>query len=371
MTVIDEQQVRALAEFRPAGAKVASCYLDVDGRRHPSRGDMEQEFDLLLRRARARLNGQASAGTDLDRIERFVRAEFERANTRGLVIFSCAAHQLWEVIELAVPVRSQIVVAPAPYVRQLEAVLQANRRFGVLLVDRQRARVFVYHLGELVGHDELFEQLPRHDDDGGTWDHQHVQEHSRAVASVHLRHSADVALRMLQEYGFDHLILGAPDDITTEIEADLHPYLRERLVARVKIPPAASEAEVRAAAFDVGAQVEREYEAALVAKLRDAVGSSNGGVTGLSDTVEALADRRVDTLVVSRGFVAEGWHCDPCGSAALVGPACKTCGADMERLDDVVEQAIECALASGAKVVICDADPDLDVAGRIGALLRF
>jgi hypothetical protein len=43
----------------------------------------------------------------------------------------------------------------------------------------------------------------------------------------------------------------------------------------------------------------------------------------------------------------------------------------MERVDDVVEEALEAALTQGIPVTICVADADLDVLGRIGALLRY
>jgi hypothetical protein len=46
-------------------------------------------------------------------------------------------------------------------------------------------------------------------------------------------------------------------------------------------------------------------------------------------------------------------------------------GEPMERLGDVVEDAVEVALSQGCKVEICIDNADLDVLGRIGALLRY
>jgi hypothetical protein len=43
----------------------------------------------------------------------------------------------------------------------------------------------------------------------------------------------------------------------------------------------------------------------------------------------------------------------------------------MARVDDVVEEAVEEALKQSCRVEIVVANPDLDVLGRIGALLRF
>ena len=55
----------------------------------------------------------------------------------------------------------------------------------------------------------------------------------------------------------------------------------------------------------------------------------------------------------------------------MKGRRCPSCGADMEASDDVVEEAVEVALGQSGRVVTCTGSADLDVAGRIGALLRF
>jgi hypothetical protein len=43
----------------------------------------------------------------------------------------------------------------------------------------------------------------------------------------------------------------------------------------------------------------------------------------------------------------------------------------MHYVDDVVEEAIEEAIVQSCDVEICVANADLDVLGRIGALLRY
>jgi hypothetical protein len=43
----------------------------------------------------------------------------------------------------------------------------------------------------------------------------------------------------------------------------------------------------------------------------------------------------------------------------------------MHRVDDVVEEAVEVALTQSCRVAVCEGNADLDVMGRIGALLRF
>ena len=371
MPVITPETIRDLASFKSEGFPVTSCYLDVDGRRLPRHQDVEHELDVLLRDVREQAGTSPSVHDDLQRIEAFVRGGLDRSRTRGLAIFSCSAQSLWEVIQLPVPVRSRVVVNNVPAVGQLESVVQEYDRFGVLLVDRQRARMFVFELGELIDRSELLDELPRDYDVRGERERGEVTQHTDALAQQHLRRAADVAFRVFQEQGFEHLSLGGPDATIGELEGLLHPYLRDRLCARIPVAPGASVDEIRRAAMVVETQQEREAEAAIVNRLRDAVGSGTRGVAGLDAVLAALAEHRVEVLLVSDGYQAPGWSCGACGVLAAVGRRCKVCDHEMDELPDVVEDAVEHAMAQSCKVEVCIDNADLDVLGRIGALLRF
>lgn len=370
MAALTQDVIRSLAGFRGSTGPVVSMYLDVDGRRYVRPKDYEQQLDALLRKAAEYKNGSTPAKADLERIAGHVRGGLDRSATRGLALFSCVADGLWEVIELPVPVRNQLVVNHSPHVRPLETVLSERPRFGLLLVDRQRARMLVFELGCLVDRSEVFDELPRHEDDHGDWDRDHVRDHTAVVVQRHLRHAAQVAFEVHKQQPFDHLILGAPEDLAKAVEGELHSYLRDRIAARLSIPVSASETAITTAALQVEAECEVAREAALVAKLREQLGTGKA-VAGIGPVVQALVERRVDTLLVSDGYDTPGWRCFGCGIVALKGRVCPACSEEMKQVDDVVEEAVEEALAQSCRVLICDGNADLDVQGRIGALLRF
>lgn len=369
MAVLTETDVRELAGFKGEDAPVTSLYLDVDGSHHIRRQDLLHELGRLVKPIHKAHGDNASVLRDLKRMEDHVRGGIDRSHVRGLALFSCSAHDFWRVVELPVAVRSQIVVNHTPAVRQLESVVDEYERFGVLLADKQRTRMMVYELGELVDSDEQFEELERPEDDGRAT--RKGADPTAAWAHAHLKHAAEVAFRVLQTGRFDRLIIGAPPEIANELEGLLHPYLKERLVARVHIRSDASLEEVRQAALEVEADVERRKEAEIVARLRDAVGSGNRGVVGLDETLKALVERRVEVLLVSSEYTAPGWRCDSCGFIGRVGRKCALCETDMHEVEDIVEEAIEEAIAQSCEVEVCVGNADLDVLGQIGALLRY
>jgi peptide chain release factor subunit 1 len=376
--VISEDRIRELAGHR-SSCVVTSCYLDVDGRRYPRHAGYETQLDHLIRRGREKASGLEpeavrSVTADLDRIAAWVKGGFDRSHVRGLAFFACSADGYFEVVESPLPVRNGIAVNHTPHVRPLEAILQAYERFAVVLVDKQRARLFRFELGELTEHTEVFDAVPRgvaqpgHPGQGSRG--AHVQRHSDEVAHRHLKHAAEVAFTELQARPVDRVILGGPHEILAEFEGLLHPWIRDRVADRLAIPTTAGPDDVRQAALSVEAAVTRRDEAALVDRLRDAVGTGTGAA-GLDATLAALVERRVDLLLVADGFEKEGWRCRSCRYLGPVGRRCPVCSNEMDLVEDVVEEAVEEALANKCRVQIVRENADLDVLGRVGALLRF
>lgn len=368
MPVITEDAIRSLAAIRSDNS-VTSCYLDVDGSRHVREVDYERSFDSMVRRAKANGSPRPAEG-DLERIDALVRDGFDRTRVRGVVVFSSVADDLWEVIELPVPVRSQLVVNASPAVGQLEGVVQQSITIGVLAADKAHARVFVFNLDELIEHREVTDDLGRDYDTVGEHDRGGVDDHREELEHQHLRNAAQLLWSAYQAHGFDHVVIAAPDHLMGEIEADLHPYLRERLRGALPVEPSAPQSQIRDAVLDMEAAIERDRERDAVERLRAAVAADKLGVSGLADVLDALAERRVDRLLVSDGFASEGWQCPACQRLAVVGRDCR-CGSEMVQVPDVVEHAVDDALTNSCAVDVCVDNADLDVLGRIGALLRY
>ena len=370
MAPITQEAIKELAAFRSQGAPVVTCYLDVDGRRHPRPQDYEHELEHLVREAKGRSGGEAAAG-DLARIEEHVRAGLDRSEMRGLVVFSCEAEGMWRVIELPVPVHDRIVINAAPAVAQLEAVVQESARVGVLAVDKQRARLLVFELGELLQSTEVVDELPRDIDSVGHSDRGDTSHHADEMVAQHLRHAARAAFEAFQDAGVRDLLLAVDDQLVSALEGELHPYLQQRLRGRLGARIDTPMEELREAVMAMEHELTVAREAQAVDRLRAAVGAGAKGEAGLSAVLDALADRRVDELLVSRGFGEAGWRCDACSTLATVGRTCPRCGAEMAHVDDVVEEAVDVAFAQGCRVLVVEGSADLDVLGRIGAILRF
>ena len=116
-----------------------------------------------------------------------------------------------------------------------------------------------------------------------------------------------------------------------------------------------------------------EQAAAERARVLKELGETALAVTGVADTLAALNERRVKTLLLSRDFSAAGGRCSSCGM--LIAEADDTCPADgtpMETGIDLREAAVRAALLQDAAVIAYDEPQDeLPAARPVAALLRF
>ena len=103
-----------------------------------------------------------------------------------------------------------------------------------------------------------------------------------------------------------------------------------------------------------------------------AVATGRRGVAGLADVLER-AQRAAGRRACScrRGMPRPGGAATRRHAVTASGRTCKLCGSEMDEVDDVVEEAVEEALSQSCRVEICVGNADLDVLGRIGALLRY
>jgi peptide subunit release factor 1 (eRF1) len=382
-----------------------SCYLDVDGRRFPRQADLEREIDRVMRPVLAGVNGNPRLRADLARVTAHVRRGFDRSGTRGLAIFCNGDEQLFAAIELPVAVTSQVVVADGPALAPLQAALAPQDRVAVLLMDRARARLALIECDELSDRTLVLSDDDAADDDSvavagtrlttaagarptaggarsttaGARSAVATATHTSAATRVasrqltaHARRIAKAAWDLHQSTGFERLVLAGPDDVVTEVERQLHPYVAERTCGRLKgITLTSPAAKVCDAAREAALAAQRHQEAQLVGRLRDAAASGHRAIGGLVATLDALAEHRLERLVVSHGYVDEGWSCPSCGRLARRGRSCPSCGAEMVGEADVVQRLIERARAAGARVDVLVDNADLDVLGRVGGFLRF
>jgi peptide chain release factor subunit 1 len=370
-------RLRRLADVHPDRGRVLSVFMNLDPSELPTPAARSSAVTSILTEAARRVEAaeeldhdeRAALKADVERVREVLNGDIAGNGARGLAVFACQRADLLEVVPLREPLDSRVVLDDSPYVEPLVHA-GAAERWCVLLANRRVARLFTGSGDELAETDRIVDDVHRRHEKGG-WSQANYQRSVEKEVHDHVAHTAEVAFALYKRSGFDRLLVGAPDELVGDVEAKLHPYLRERLTGRVSCDIENSTVDqVRASAAARIAEHARGRERAALDRLAQGVGSGGRGAAGLSAVLAALNQARVEVLLVARGLDAPG-VCDPETGLLYATPEEVPDGATAVPVADIVEKAIEKAIEQSAEVIGIRFHEDLGPLGGIGAVLRY
>ena len=305
--------------------------------------------------------------------------ELEREWTgRSIAMFSCAAQNYFRAFPIAVPVRSRVFVGDQPYVKPLADLLDAYGGYGVALVDKQGARLFQFHLGELKEQEGILGKEVRHTKRGGASSIfgrlggiGGKARHSDETVERNLKESAEFAAKFFEENHIRRVLIGGTGENAKQFQGHLPKTWQSLVIGTFPISMTATPDKVQKKALEVGQQAERQREMRLVENMVTSAAKGSSGVVRLEDTLGAVHEGRVQTLIVREGYRAEGFQCKGCGYITIQEvETCPFCGNSFAQIKDAVEMAVRKVMQDGGDVEIVYENPKLEEV-RIGAVLRY
>ncbi|MGH2838256.1 MAG: Vms1/Ankzf1 family peptidyl-tRNA hydrolase, partial [Thermoleophilaceae bacterium] len=278
---------------------------------------------------------------------------------------------LFEVIRLPRPVQSEVVISDSPFIEPLIDLVSGT--WCILLCNRRTGRIFRGSSDRIEEVTRIISEEVSPQADAGGLSQARYERGQEEEVHRHLKRVADVLQRRFRRAGFDHLLVGSPEELRSDVERTLHPDIQQRLAGRVTIDVEnTSQDEVLKAARPLIEEHEKKMERDALDRLQQGVGSGARGVAGLDDVLGVLNERRVETLLIEERFQMPGTACPRCGSLFPENVAdCPADGTATERYGDIVEEAVELAVEQSADVIIATRFDDLEEMGGIGAVLRF
>jgi peptide subunit release factor 1 (eRF1) len=331
----------------------------------------------MLRELEAKLDGplQRDFHADAIRIQHFV--EGYRPRAKGLAIFSDSSEDFFWAHELQVPVKTEARWSEMPYLRPLLEMMDEHERYGVILTDRSRTRLFSIFLGEIEEYHEALAEanVTRSKTSGRDHIRSQVRNQRRADerALGHLKEIAELMEAVAGRLEFDRLVLAGSVEATNEVYRRLSKSLQGKVIGTIALPLNASEQQVLGETLKLTTSSERTGEIEIVKHLIQAAQKQNQATIGLDNTIAAVQAGRVRQLVYAEGWTPSGSRCSNCSSLMLDGEdVCRYCGADLHAVKDLLARAARRVVAMGGAVeqVRGDAATHLREAGGIGALLR-
>ncbi|GBD36812.1 hypothetical protein HRbin36_01940 [bacterium HR36] len=373
--VLTQRALRQLEALHRSQERVLSVYLDVDPQRWGDIEGVRIAAKNALNQLREHIRTLAISNGERQRLLRETELLQElaylsagRRGMRGLASFIASQAEVAFAFPLPWPLRHQYFLEERFVLWPLRQALDQSDLFGIVLVDKDEAKLFLGYLGEVEEVSYLFDEVPpkiRIPDAFGE-----LQFRRKQVE--HFHHHFDwvayCALRLWEQEPFRHLIIGGLREVLPQFEWHLHRYLKDLIVARWEISVHTPQMEVRERFEQEESRLLQQQAARLWQQLNEAPPAQQA--RGPEQVFRALWQRRIWHLLVKPKTHYHGHICSQCGRLHLSGGPCIECGGTMTHLSDVYEEAVRETLAQSAHVRYWD-HPALDECDGIAALLRY
>ena len=375
--MISYDDVRQLQQHLSArNSMVLSVYANID---QSYAANLNRGFETVVenefrRMTEADSDDNSGLETECRRVLRFLKDYTPKG--RGLVIFSDSTQGFWWQRDLQVNVASGVRWSPRPWVRPLLEVLERHDPYGVVLIDKQHARIITVGASGMEDHGEIVSDVPSKHATTGT-DHlwsqgQMDRDHTNHI-KLHAKRVADDLSGVVDRLKLSRIVIGGPVAATSLFVNELPKRLQQMVVGTISAPVDASHARLMEEIGDVQQRAEHEDESRLVESLITSAMKGDRAVLGISDTLAAIEQGRVYLMVIARDYRAQGKQCASCKVLIVEGgDQCSFCGGKLEPAPDLINRASHKVLEQAGKVqMVSGAAADRLGSTGIGAVLRF
>ena len=314
--------------------------------------------------------------SDLERLKTYLGSDDLPVSGAGaLAIFASHGSGLFETVALSQPSTSSIYLDREPHIEPV-VIEPAAQRWCAVLVSARDVTIDMGAGATVVRRRTGSDYVRGHTQSDGNDERTREQDIEGHLIAVSRRLAGDH-----RAGSFDVLAIGGPVDALTGLEGRLSDDLRSALAGRLDVDPsAATEADVAAAVGKLLAKTHADAQEQTLAEFSDQLAAALGqdgparAVAGVADVLEALAERRVETLLLAADFHAAGAQCSRC---RMLLPSdvseCPVDGTATGPIPDLREPMIASAVRQDATLlVVPETDETLRGADHpAGALLRF
>jgi peptide subunit release factor 1 (eRF1) len=379
--MITREDIRELAQFHTNGDEGSALSFYFEPRTPQNKSHHEETIlakDLVRRALREaeKTSKNGSTRADLNRI--LEMAENLHGNqARARAVFACGSRNFWREFDLPSQLPgTQLFVNRQFHLKPLALLLGAQPRLWVALVDRQKARFFDLRLDELKERDGMFRTPPGRQGRGdgyAGYDGGHAQRRVNDEALHHFKSVAEHLSAAFEKGLFEKLIIGCHETSWHELEPQLHPYVKQRLLGHFASDlTRITNEQIREQA---GRILRESLDQRCKELAREAISQAKSnarGVTGLRRVLKSLELGEVQTLLIGDKFSHLAVQCTNCGHLdAHMVRHCPACGQETREIEDVTEAIIPAAIRRDIELFYVKDDPEFDRAGNIAALLRF
>jgi peptide chain release factor subunit 1 len=356
--------------------KILSIYLDLDPAEFATPSARETQVKSVLKEAAQLVEhldqrSKTSLRSDVELVRDFLLGNDDWAtDAHSVAIFASSENDLFDVVKLPEPVERGAFVGDRPQLLPMKDIVSQDK-WCVALVDRRSSRLFVGSPVLLKQYDESQDDVHGQHDQGG-WSQGRYARAVEEEVEEHLKNVSDRLLRLHTSNAFDHIVIGASEELWPRISESLHPYVAEDVIGRIDVDiQNAGIEDIQAELRNLEALKEQHREESLLEELRMRLANDSRAASGLTRVLECLNEARVERLLIAEGFDAAGTHCPKCGFLSEDARVCPVDGQSTKPTSSIIDKAVERAEEISAESTTVRSPSALAPLGSVAALLRF
>lgn len=340
------EQLDRLAAFEPSEHGIISLYLDM----RPDNNGQRLHAEIFLRntfdeQARS-LTGEARQRFDraAERIRQYISEQMPKSKN-GVAIFASMTGDLFEAIPVDVPIEQPSMhLDGVPHLYPLARLNDQYPRYAALLLDTNRADLYVFALGVKQRRESIQNEKTRRTKMGG-WSQARYQRRADNFHKQHMKEVVDVLDKVVTEERLSHIVIACDEVAKPFLIEQLPKHLAEKVMDMVNVDvKSIPEHELLDETMGVLRQADARTDAEQVERMLNAWRAGGLAVAGIEPTLRALDMRQVEELLIAAR------------PDRVAGPA-----------DELVTKAQQ----NSARIRFIEDDNLLADVGGIGALLRF
>ena len=358
--------IATLACVEETSAPFVSCYINLE----QGKGSYDKVLEERASTVRSTIEKSAHADFDaaMHEIKSYL-AKKVRPDAKGVAIFSrqLRTGNFFLPMQFAAPLPNWMAVYDVPNLFHLMTLKDTYHRYVVLLATRASVRIFEVNLGAATIQ-AWTEQPALRERVGREWTKEHYANHRRERTSQFLKEQVDLLRQLMAEGGHMHLILAGDPKLTSELRGALPSALVPKLIDTIPAASRDAQADVVTATLSAFVEWEEQDSQAVAARFVKGIRTQGRAVAGATASLEALRQRRVDTVLLAQGAPARhGWICTACHAIRFDHPvpeACPECGETALRLIDSVAEVARLAGQQDCPIeVVAHCDPLMALGG--------
>lgn len=308
---------------------------------------------------------------DAEKISEYAKKVSPSAD--GIAIFASSAADYFQAYEFDVPFeKNEFEVGSRPFIYPLARLVDQNPEFAVVLADSNNARIYLMQRGKILNLEEIENEKYNRSEVGG-WSQMRFQRHIDEMRKQHAKEVVEELEKIVRAEDIRQIVLAGNKDVTLPLlREQMNDFLNERIVGEVRIEIDASEDEIMNEAETAIKQHDTLKDKEKIDQLREQDYDEGKGVTGVAETLQALANGQVQELYLTEKI--DQMEFDEKEVKKILeaySPEFEDEMPNEKLLLQIADNMIVKALESAERIRFIEDENLLEEFGGVGALLRY